>query len=134
METLSLKPTAWNDDIAEHLERALVCATRDDMRYQVENSGAQCYAICQGEDMVGAYMLRIDRTSQGPQGVIVAASGHVDGVELLDSVYPAIEKQLQDAGCGSIRVHTSRQGIAKMMGARGFNMAELVLTKGLQNV
>ena len=126
-------PCPWSDEIADHLQRACVYATRADLKAQADK-GAQCFAIEHGGELIGAYMLRVDQPTAGPEGVIVAASGHIENVELLESVYPAIEAQFRHAGCRTMRIHTARPGIARMMGARGFNMAEIVLSKVLNNV
>lgn len=130
-QEIRLVPCQWSDEIAEHLQRACIYATRADLKAQADR-GAQCYAIEHAGEVIGAYMLRVDQPMQGPEGVIVAASGHIENVELLETVYPAIEAQFARAGCKTMRIHTARPGIARMMGARGFNMAEIVLSKVLQ--
>lgn len=125
---LALTSCDWTDEIADHLVKAISHATREDLHMQIER-GAVCYAIRQDGALIGAYMLRIDQTASGAQGVIIAASGHLDGLDLLDTVYPAIEGQLEAAGCTSVRVHTARPGIGRMMMRRGFGAFEIVLTK-----
>lgn len=126
---LTLSPVQWSEEIADHLDRAKGFATRDDLKKQAVDGAASCFAIQHEGRTVGAYMLRIDRPASGPEGVIVAAAGHLDGVQLMDTVLPHIERQLVDAGCLTIRAHTSRPGIARKLGLRGYGMAEIVLFK-----
>jgi len=125
-QTLRLEPGAWGEDAAHWLAKALASATLDDLRTQWEQ-GASLFRILCGEQLVGAFLLRVDQTSQGPQGVIVAAAAELAGVDMIASCMPAIEGMFQ--GVRSIRYHTQKPAIARKMARIGYGAQELICVK-----
>lgn len=127
---LIVYPAPWSDAIADILQRAAVHATRAELQQQHQH-GARCYAVACDGQVVGAYLLRIDSTARGLEGVVLAAAGHLDGVELIESLLHVIEIQFRQNDCTSIRIHTSRPGIARKLDRAGYRSAEIVLSKKL---
>lgn len=125
---LTLQHGAWGDDAGQWLVKALATASLADLRRQWEQ-GASLYRILHGQQLVGAFLLRVDSTSQGPQGVIVAAAAELEGVDMIASCMPAIEAMFQ--GVHSIRYHTQQPALARKMARIGFRPQEVICVKEL---
>lgn len=97
---------------------------------QVEQ-GAQLFALTDGDETIGAFVLRIDHFATINEGVLVAAGGMANGIDLTQAILPVIEKMF--IGCQSIRIHTGRVGLAKKLCLQGYKMAELILSKEINN-
>lgn len=120
---------AWLDVAAAWLAGAV--DTAEDLRalrLQFE-SGASLFGVWIGGACCGAFLLRIDSSMAGPVGVVVAAGGNYPGISLLGAIMPQIEKLF--IGCKSLRVHSSRPGIAKPLLGLGFKPSEIVYQKEL---
>ena len=109
---------------------APACQVLDEVKRQVECGAALLFDGRRAGKRICAFVLRIDELAAGPQGVIVAAAGDGEGVNLTDSVLPVIERMF--IGCTSVRIHTARRGLAKKLLQRGYAFEEIVLTKGLK--
>ncbi|HZX32659.1 MAG TPA: hypothetical protein VFF03_15000 [Rhodocyclaceae bacterium] len=118
---------AWSETLAAALAPAIPDGHPDDLRLQVESGAAALFRVESGGEEIGGYILRVDQTSQGREGVIVAAGGHLDGVSLVDLLLPHMEAQF--AGVRAVRIHTSRPGMAKKLAAHGYRLQEIVLRK-----
>jgi len=81
--------------------------------------------------MVLATVLRLESFPHGRELLIQAASGSLPGVSLVDTVYPAIERVAVAAGCGSVRLQSSRPGMARAMARHGFAECDHVYRKWL---
>lgn len=127
VKALTIKPAQWCEQVAAWLKLAVAGDTIEDLIEQ-HLAGAQLFAVWDGAVMVAAYMLRIDRTARGYEGVIVAAGGRAD-VPLLPACLPYIERQFKAAGCTSIRLHTQRRGLVALAEKHGFGESETVMTK-----
>ena len=127
-KALTVTPGAWSAEAAEYIGRALVHATPAEVEGQVQE-GAALFYVHEGEKLIGCYVLRVDRTHAGPEGVIVAAGGDACGVDLVAALLPTIEKQFN--GVRGVRIHTSRSGMAKKLGAAGYKLKELVFAKAM---
>lgn len=125
---LTVAPAAWNDTAAALLLRA-VDSKREhlaDLRATVESAGAALFHVLAGDRIVGAVVLRVDRFASGAQGVIVAAAGRLPGVRLAD-LLPHFEGRM--TGVDSIRIHTRRQGMVRLLRRAGYRAAETVMVK-----
>lgn len=129
-KVLSIEPAAWNAEAERLTAQALQHASAAEVRGQVERGGAQLFHVLHGGAIAGAYVLRIDQTADGPEGVIVTAAGHVPGVDLIAALLPTIERQLQ--GVRAIRYHTARPALARRLHALGYPPSEIVCRKALQ--
>ena len=126
-ESLTITAAEWNQKAGNVLLPALDSVDDlIDLKAQVE-AGADLFMVTRGPELIGAYILRVDHLASGPEGVIVAAAGHIDGGGLLAGLLPVIEKQFM--GVGRIRAHTNRPGIAKQLERAGYKAAEIVLRK-----
>lgn len=126
--TLQVDQAPWSQTMAELLApcvtnaAALVAIGR-----QVVNEVATGFLVSAGDRPVAAFVLRVD----GDEGVIVAGAGRLNGVKLLETLMPGIEARFH--GCRSIRFHTARPGMAKVMAKMGYRGAEVVMQKDLNH-
>ena len=125
---ISISPAEWSAELAFWLGQALATATLQDLQKQIE-AGAKAFAIYAGGQMVGAFLLRVDATSKGPQGVIVAAASSVPGVDMTVSVVPVIESLF--TGVQSVRFHTAKPAVARKMRGLGYRQEEIICVKDL---
>lgn len=131
METLAkvevtIKPAPWSAESAMWLTLALQHATVADLRAQVE-AGAALFAVESSGRMVGAFVLRLDQTAQGAEGVIVAAGGNLPGFDFTADLLPHVEDLF--SGVVAIRIHTARPGMARKLAAAGYLPREVVFSK-----
>lgn len=104
------------------------CFTRPEalelVRGQVEAGRAALFTVDEGGEIVAAFVLRVD----GDEGVIVAANS-TDGLATFIALLPHVEQRF--TGCKSVRFHTARPGLGKLMRSFGYGGQEIVLRKGL---
>lgn len=125
-------PGAWSEAAHRYIQSALVHASANEVRAQVDSGSAALFYAFVGEKMIGAYVLRIDSSTHGPEGVVVAAGGDNCGIDLIATVMPVIEKQFMNVT--EIRVHTSRRGMVKsLVEKHGYEEREIVLSKRVKN-
>lgn len=125
---LTLQGGQWGADVEPWLAKALASATLADLHRQWER-GAKLFRILHGQQLVGAFLLRVDSTSKGAQGVIVAAAAELAGVDMIASCMPSIEAKFQ--GVGSIRYHTQKPALARKMASIGYRAQEVICVKEL---
>jgi hypothetical protein len=118
----------WSKSAAAVLSEATPYASADDLQAQ-EKAGAKLFRVTCDKKRVGYYLLRVDRLAAGNEGVVVAAAGKLDGVDLITLLMPTVEKQF--IGCQTMRVHTARPGMARKLAVKGFAAGEIVLRKKL---
>lgn len=126
---VTLKPVSWSDKAALILAPSVPYASVEDLRGQVE-AGAVLFEVSRQGEVIGFYILRVDCTASGAEGVLVAAAAR-DEMDLTANLLPHIERQFE--GCRAIRIHTARPGLAKKLATRaGYDAAEIVLRKVLK--
>lgn len=121
---------AWGPADDELIRPALQHASPADIRYQVESQGAELWHAKHKGQVIAAYVLRVDSTPEGNEGVIVAAGGALAGFDLTANLLPHVERMFK--GCGSVRIHTARPGMAKKLARQGYALRELVFTKAVR--
>lgn len=126
-QTLTFEPAQWGSDSEPWLYQATGPDSLTDIREQVTSGAARLFNIRAGAEVVGAFVLRVDTTARGPQGVIVAAAAKLHGVDMIASCLPAIERMF--VGCTSIRYHTTRAALARRLAGMGYRAAEIVSIK-----
>lgn len=127
-KSLTIVPALWSKAAASALSEAVPFASSDDLKAQVK-AGASLFAVFCDAQPVGFYLLRVDQTESGAEGVLVAASGDLAGVDLTATLVPVIEKQF--TGCRSMRIHTARPGLARKLARMGYRAGEIILRKTL---
>ncbi|SOD41607.1 hypothetical protein [Nitrosovibrio sp. Nv4] len=127
-DAIRLVPGPWSHDAEYWLGRVDQDATLADLKRQSEAGLCQVVYVERGGAVAGAVLLRIDVTSSGPQGVMVAAAG---ALELMPVCMPYLEKMFQ--GVSSIRIHTARPGLVRKLTAMGYKPTEMVLRKEVVN-
>jgi hypothetical protein len=113
----------WSTAAAEMLRPAVA---HDPLCVVDDLSGLPLFvARCDGVPVL-AYLLRVDETQHGSEGVIVAAAGNLPGVDLTGRVLPFIEGQLD---CDWLRIHTARAGLGRKLQKQGYAVRETVYAK-----
>ena len=125
-QEISIAAGPWGQDVEPWLAQALATATLQELRHQHE-AGAALFRVMHGEDVVGAFLLRVDSTEQGPQGVIVAAAAELAGVDMIATVMPVIESRFR--GVRSIRYHTQKPALVRKMARLGYRAQEVICVK-----
>lgn len=126
-QTLSIEPGAWGTAADRLIGLAAHHGTLPDIRAQVQSGAARLFYVMQGEAIAAAFVLRVDQTAQGAEGVIVAAGGDAPGVDLSQSCMPAIESLFVD--CVRIRYHTASPALARKLSRMGYMPREIVCFK-----
>lgn len=94
-----------------------------DIAADVESGNAEAWRIDDGE----AYMVnRIERTATGKELVVMVLQGRG-----LRRIAPQIIEAARSVGCVTIRFHTTRPGMARMLKPFGFEEAERVYRVGV---
>ena len=127
-QTLSIEPGKWGPE-ADHWLTGAAGADLLDIKSQLEHGAALFYVKHEGAT-VGAFVLRVDMLASGAEGVIVAASAKLAGVDMIETCMPAIESKF--VGCKSIRYHTRHPALARKLARRGFVAREIVCSKAVQ--
>lgn len=129
-KSLTIEPGTWSAE-ADHLIGLTVQhATPADIRHQVEHGGARLFYIKHEGAICGAFVLRVDQTPTGAEGVIVAAAAHVPGVDMIGACMPAIESLFN--GVKSIRYHTAIAALARKLTRMGYVPREIICFKEVQ--
>lgn len=134
-QEVTIRPAiGWNESHARFLAPAISCdpgATVETLKRLVKKRQAQLFEVLAGSYVVACYVLQIEQRDNGAEGVIVAAGGKLQGVSLLRTVLPHIERQF--IGCRWLRVETARKGILRELGKYGFQPKQVLMLKELNN-
>lgn len=129
-QEVTIEPGTWSAQADHFLSLAVQHATISDIRHQVECEGAKLFYFRANGQCVGAFVLRIDHGPSGSEGVIVAASANLPGVDMTEQCLPAIEGLF--SGCKSIRYHTANPVLARKLSRMGYVAREIVCFKETQ--
>jgi hypothetical protein len=127
---LLIGPGNWTPETEALIASALEDGELPEIKQQVRN-GAALFAVKYGEEIVAAFVLRLDQFAGYTEGVVVAGAGELHGVDLTASILPEIEKRF--VGCDSIRMHTRLPALARKLRRQGYAAGEIVLKKRLNN-
>lgn len=126
-KVLIIAPAAWGEMLAAMLAACFTApGALATVGAQVEDGRALAFTVDYCGEIVAAFVLRVE----GAEGVIVAAAGRLDGVDLIPALLPHIEDRF--TGCRAIRFHTERPGLARLMAAAGYVGQEVVMRKELK--
>lgn len=128
-QALTITPGAWGPSADRIIAQAHQQATPAEIRAQVEGGGASLFYVLAGGETVGAFVLRVDRTAEGAEGVIVSGAGSLPGVDLIAACMPSIERLF--VGVRAIRYHTARPALARRLARMGYGPTEIVCRKEL---
>lgn len=126
-QALTIGPGLWCDTVAALIAQAHQHATPAEIRAQVEGGAARLFTVKAGGLVVGAFVLRVDQTAEGAEGVIVSGAGNLPGVDLIATCMPVIEGLFQDVR--AIRYHTARPALARRLARLGYAPSEIVARK-----
>lgn len=128
---LTLRPGPWRKAHGALLAPAMAhdpTTTPATLQRLVQCGQAVLVEVLQGRTLVGAAVLRVDYTENGPEGVIIAGAGRLPGARLLREVLPALERLF--IGVRWVRIHTAREGLERELTKNhGYQRAEVVLRK-----
>lgn len=124
---IRVEKSPWSDEAAAHLAAAVIHVSVSELAAQVA-AGAVLFRVSDDVGLIGFYVLRVDHTADGAEGVLVAASGRA-GFDITATLVPHVERQF--IGCKTMRVHTSRPGMARKLARQGYAGAEIILRKSL---
>ncbi len=130
-KTLSLEPGTWGEDAAQWLAQAGTAAEVEDYRRDVQRGAASLFRVKQGEQIAGAFLLRVDRYTTGADGVIVAAAAHIEGLDAMAAFLPHIEAMFR--GVDRIRIHTGKPAVARKLARHGYQAREIVSIKDMRH-
>lgn len=130
-QALTLEAGAWGPQADRLIATAHQHATTAEIRHQVECQGAKLFYVKAAEAIVGAFVLRVDHTPEGSEGVIVSAAATVPGVDMIGLCLPAIESLFR--GVRAIRFHTARPSLARRMTQHGYQASEIVCRKEIND-
>ena len=130
-QTLTIKAAAWGRDAERLIPLAHTAAGLAEVRDQVQSGAASLFLIEVEGQTVGAFVLRVDHTAAGSEGVIVSGVGRLHGVDLVEACIPQIERMF--VGVSAIRYHTAQPALARKLAAWGYQAAEIVCRKELHN-
>lgn len=128
-QALTLEPGAWGPDAEAWLSRTGNAGDLGDYRAQLDGGAARLFYVRHEGNTVGAFLLRVDTTSTGNEGVIVAAAAELAGVDMIATCLPAIEGLF--VNCARVRYHTSLPALARKLTRSGFRPFEIVCIKEL---
>lgn len=131
-KTLTVSPADWCDAIEDILAPAM---QHDPMsgvatlRKMVKQGRGRLFGVYDGDYLIGAYVLAIERKMHGAEGIIVAGAGRLHGASLVRTLIPHIQNQF--IGCRSVRAHTARPGMVRELKKQGFQVSEIVLRRSV---
>lgn len=128
---LTIVSSPWTEEANGLIAQAVRPLSLICVRQQVEDGQAKLFQVLDGEKVVGAFILRVDKTATGDEGVIVAGAGQCDGVDMLKTCMPAIESMF--IGCSRIRYHTEKPALARKLSGMGYSGGEIVCIKELNH-
>lgn len=131
-KALTLERGTWNADADRLIALAHQHATIAEIRHQVDHLGANLFFIKWAGHIVGAFVLRVDRTQDGDEGVIVSAAASVPGLDMIALCLPSIEARFENVK--AIRFHTANPALARRMAAQGYEASEIVCRKKVNAV
>lgn len=90
-------------------------------------SNAQLFDVVINGATVARYALQQATRAKGVEVFIVAAAGAVNGVGLVESIAPYIERQC--AGADRLTINTRRRGLVKKLLNQGWTLDSFVMRK-----
>jgi len=126
-QQITLTGRPWTPAAEHWIAKAVRPDFLGNVRDQVEQGRSSLFHLEAGDMVVGAIVLRKDQSPVGIEGVIVAAAGQINGIDLTATCMPAIEVLLSD--CQSIRYHTDHPAVARKLSSHGFHVDELICRK-----
>jgi len=120
----------WSALAAEFLAAAVISASVEDYRRQVEGGAVLFQVTNDAGEVLGFYILRVDHCAEKTIGVLVAAAGR-PGHRFADELMPIIEGQFVD--CDELHQYASRPGMVKKLVGQGWEATHLVMRKVLNH-
>lgn len=131
-QKVTVRPQSWNMHAAELLALAEAAADLSALAAMVQLGEAYLFHVeDEAGDLLGAYVLRMDRGPFGPEGVVMSAAGRAD-FDLVANILPHVERQF--CGAALVRFHTSRPGLIRKAAKQGYRPKEFVMVKDMRGL
>lgn len=130
MNGFSVYPVDLYNRCEEHL--LLACETVEDFDWLKENcinGPFQCHAVAFQGERIASFVTYVDPVDGGPEFVVVAAGGYLQGGSLYQAITPFVMEMARAEGCRYLRGHTQRAGVGKLMERAGWHLSEAVYRK-----
>lgn len=129
---LTIERARWNDlaaaMLAASVRRAPCFQSQDYARMLTEDpQNTILFRVVNINEIVGFVILRIEHFAGGSEGVILAASGRLQGVDLTADLLPHLESKFK--GVRGIRISTARPGLVRKLLRQGYELTHYTLRK-----
>lgn len=91
---------------------------------------AEMFDVVHDGVTIARYALKTVRRENGVEVFVVAAAGHLAGVDLVAALGPYIEQQC--AGADRLTINTRRRGLVKKMMRQGWTLDSFVMRKKIK--
>lgn len=128
MDALTISAGKWNAQAAIWLMPTMnedQDYTINDLAYDVQSGVCTLIHVEQGGEQIANMVLRKDDAEM----VVVALGGHLKKASLSKVLTPYVENIARQNGCKSMRVHFTKQGIARLAQSAGWKPSEIVYRK-----
>lgn len=129
METrqVNFLPTAWNDAARAELKRSCRWLLSGPSDY--ERGGNRLFEVVADGAHVGWLVLGFESYEKGTAGVVVAAVGALQGVDLIRALEPAMAGMF--SGVKVLRTYTTRAGLIRKLKSCGWTPGQTIMEKVL---
>lgn len=125
MNTLIVKHEPWNDAASNFLAPAISDYPLDEMQADCEKGIRALFNVYEQQNHIASFVLWKDDTEL----VVMAAGGYLVGGSLYKIITPYVEEVARQNKCDTLRGHTSRKGVGRLMERAGWAQAEIVYKK-----
>lgn len=129
---LTIERAHWSDEAAAMLSasvRRAPCFKPQDYARMLtdDRANTMLFRVTRGFGVVGYFILRIEHFAGGSEGVVLAASGKLSGVDLTADLLPLLEARFK--GVRAIRISTARRGLVRKLLRQGYQLTHYTLRK-----
>lgn len=125
-----IEAVAWSDEAAEWLAEAVLVASVEDYRRQVESEDAVLFRITDDDGPICYYILRVDHYAEKKIGVIVAATARAR-FSVYDHLMSIVEGQF--LGCDELIQYCSRAGAVRKLVRQNWAPTHIAMRKVLNH-
>ena len=134
IQEIELRRVGWSPELENLLAQVDLCDPHTSLQYYrnaVEAKNLIAISVSHKGAMVGGFVIGFEDGDVSSECVIYVAGGKLAGVDLTDTVLPAVEGIAKDGGASSIRLHTKRKGMARKALVRGYTPDVVIMRKAL---
>lgn len=122
MEAQLTTSTAVWPQVRGMIRKAMMCKRDFDLLTESVESGRSVpYGVWHGEELVAAYVCRLDDSGF----LEVEAASGLPGFDLVERILPVIESSARSEGLPGVMVNTWRRGMVEKLGRAGYGTAHV---------